>query len=41
MTAYPVSLSLTAVLIFIALLIAHPSRRYASKFVTQKATDNN
>ena len=41
MTAYPVSLSLTAVLIFIALLIAHPSRRYASKFVTQKVTDNN
>ncbi len=29
MTAYPVSLSATALLIFIALLWYHPSRRFA------------
>ncbi len=40
MLAYPISLSTTALLIFIALLIYHPSKRYAEKETGKKALDS-
>lgn len=40
MLAYPISLSTTALLIFIALLIYHPSKRYAEKETEKKALDS-
>ena len=36
MTAYPISLSATALLIFVALLCYHPARRYARRKVLRE-----